>query len=128
MLELAARDEHEWKFAIRFLCSGDDVGRNELSPSRSRGKSVDEHDGLSGIAFFFARVGHAALRFEPFPRDPCNRRHCLAHLIEDVARSGVIPIEAKAACELLNDPEIVSCFSGRLQRFASKLHHTIGVW
>ena len=43
------------------------------------------------------------------------------------ARPGVVPVEAHAARELLDDPQIRLRIARRVERFAAELHHAIGV-
>ena len=49
------------------------------------------------------------------------------HLVEDVTRVGVVPVEADAPRQLHNEPEILSCVTRRLDSLAPELHHAIGV-
>src|SRR5262249_16853275 len=80
-----------------------------------------------GIAFLFARIGHATLFFEPLPGDAGDRIHALAHFIEYVRRTAVIPAEPDAPRDLLDDPQVFSRIARGLQALASELHHPVGV-
>ena len=86
-----------------------------------------EHRRLARIAFLLARIGHRGLALEAIPRDAGDRVHARAHLVEHLARMRVIPVQAHAARQLVDDPEIRPGLAGRLDGLAAELHHAIGV-
>ncbi len=127
VLELAPGDEDEGIVLVRAFRRGNDVGRHELAAPGGRGKLVGEDHRLARIAFVLAGVGHAAFLFQPLPGDAGDGRHRLAHLVEHVRSTTVVPVEAHAARDFLDDPQIGLRLARRLQRLAAELHHAVGV-
>src|SRR5690606_38368916 len=103
------------------------VNGDELPTAARGGEALLEKDLLARVAFLPARIGHAVLALEALPRDPRVRRRGLADLLEDVRRAAVVPIEADAARDLLDDPPVLPRLPGRLERLASELHAAVRV-
>ena len=82
---------------------------------------------LPGLFGIVDRIGHRALAHQPLPGDVLQRRHQLRHLGEDLARAGIIPRQAHALADLLDDPEILPRIAGRLDHLARQLHAAVGV-
>ncbi len=127
VLELAPGDEHERVLPVGALVGRNDVGRHELAAPGGRREAVGEHHRLTRIAFLLARIGDAALLFQPLPGDAGNRGHRFSHLVEHVRRATVVPVEPDAARDLLDDPQIGLGFARCFKRLASELHHAVGV-
>ena len=82
---------------------------------------------LPGLFGVVDRIGHRALAHQPVPGDVLQRRHHLRHLGEDIGRAVVIPRQAHALADLLDDPEILPRIAGRLDHLARELHAAVGV-
>jgi hypothetical protein len=82
---------------------------------------------LARIAFFHARVGDRVLALQALPGDAANAGHGVAHLVKHLADMAVVPGQAQAFADLLDDPEILSCVTRGLDGLATHLHQAIGV-
>ncbi len=132
VLELTPRDEHERVVGVGPFVGRNDVGRDQVHTSVVGGKVVDEHGGRTGVVFAQAGIGHAGLALQPLPADARDRgMHGLTHLLVDcghaIVRTCVIPVQPHAAGELLDDPQIGSCITGRIDRLPAHLYHAVGV-
>jgi hypothetical protein len=100
------------------------IGRHELRGHPAWGV-LDEH-GLARTPP--TRHGrHRGFAFEAIPGDAGDRVHARPHLVEHLARMRVVPVEANAAAELVQQPEIFFRFARRLNGLAAELHHAIRV-
>ena len=64
---------------------------------------------------------------QPLPRDAANARHGVAHFVEHVGHMVVVPVEAEFCCDLLDDPQVLSRVTRRVNRLTAYLHQAIGV-
>ena len=92
----------------------------------SRGKILGEDHRLAGIAFARARVGHRVLALQPLPRDAGDARHGVPHLVEHLGH-GPSPVQARAAADLLDDPQVLARVAGRVEGLAAHLDEAVGV-
>ena len=93
----------------------------------SRGKSSTNTTGSPGSPSVAARVGHRVLALQPLPGDAGDVGHRVAHLVEHLGRLARCPVEAEPARDLLDDPQVLACVAGRVDRLAAQLDQPVGV-
>ena len=91
------------------------------------GEALGEDDRLAGVPLLPAGVGDRAFGLQALPGDAGDARHGLAHLGEDRLRPLVVPVEAEAAGDLLDDPEVLAGLAGGLEGLAAELDAAVGV-
>src|SRR6185369_8776460 len=127
VFELTAGDQHHRVLRVRALVGRNDVGWHEAGAAGFAREVLDEYDGLSRVAFLHARVGDDMLPLQPVPRDAGDAGHGVAHLVEHFAHVLVLPVEADAARDLLDDPEVLPGLARRIDRLPADLHQPVGV-
>src|SRR5699024_6057098 len=90
-------------------------------------KFIDERNPITGIAFIATRPDYGVFGFQPLPSDAGVVGHGLAHLSEYFARTIVVPVQTDATGNLLDNPQVLFGFAGRVQRLAAHLYQTVGI-
>ncbi len=127
VLQHAPGDEDKRVFVIRTLIRLDDfAGHEQPAPALAR-KLVHEHHPLAGIPLFAAGPDYGVLALQALPGDAGDAGHGLAHLGKYIGRAAVVPVQTDAACQLLDDPQVLAHFSRWIQRLAPKLHQPIRI-
>ena len=127
VLELAAGNEHKGVLCIRQLIGALEAGRDKLASSVRRWEVVNKDHPLTRIMVPIARVGDAVLCIKPFPGHTGDAGHRAAHLLEDIFRLRIVPIQAEAPRQLLNDPKVLPRLTGAIQRLSTHLHTSVCV-
>src|SRR5690606_11543204 len=121
VLEQAPRDQDHRIVVVGRIVALRELRGREARPAVPRRERLGEDDLVAGIALVAAWIRHGMLALEPFPRDACTARHCLADLAPYVGGTGVIPVEPHAACDLLDQLEVLANANGHFERLASEL-------
>ena len=89
-------------------------------------ETLVEDDLVARLVRCVDRIGDRPLTLKPLPGDVRQRRHHLGHFGKHVGRAVVIPRQAHALADLLDDPEILPRVTRRLDHLARELHAAIG--
>ena len=127
VLELAPGGQHHRVGIVRQLGWRQHLGRREPAAAVVGREAVAEHDLLARRLRPVARIGDRALALQPLPGDVGERGHGTRHLVVDLARMLVVPVEPDPACDLLDDPPVLTGIARQRQRPAAHLHLPVGV-
>ena len=131
MLQLPPGDQHHRVLGIGLLVGGDQAGRHEPHAAVGGGEMVMEDDGLARIVGTHTGVSDRA-RVQARPIDAANGRgHGLAHFFVDLGHTFllacVMPVQAHALGDLLDDPQVGFRIARRQHGLAAHLHRAVGV-
>src|SRR5690606_1663883 len=98
--------------------------RHQLHAAIGGGEVIDEHRRLARVIGAEAGIGHAGLIGHTLPADAADGLvHRLAHLLVHRCHAAffalVIPGEAHAVGDLLDDPQVLARIAGHVERAAT---------